>query len=133
MTLPTRIAIAVVEHDERFLVGERGAGTVLAGLAEFPGGKIEAGETPAAAAVRECREEAGLEIEVLGEYPRHTESYDHGQVELYFFACRPLGDVPAPRPPYRWVGRRDLRELDFPRGNRALLQLLTGRQEPHAK
>lgn len=127
MSSPTRIAIAVVEHDERFLVGARGAGTVLAGLAEFPGGKIEAGETPAAAAVRECREEAGLEIEVLREYSRHTESYDHGQVELHFFACRPLGDPPPPSAPFRWVPRGELAALDFPRGNRALVQRLAVR------
>jgi len=122
----TPIAIAVVEHGECFLVGRRPAGSALAGLAEFPGGKIEADETPAQAAVRECREEAGLEIEVLFEYPARTEAYDHDRVELHFFACRPLGPVPPLAAPYRWVPRQELASLDFPRGNRALVQRLTG-------
>ena len=48
------IGIAVVEHQGSYLIGIRPAGASLAGFAEFPGGKCEAGEEPAAAAVREC-------------------------------------------------------------------------------
>src|SRR5262249_13310601 len=62
---PTLVAIAVVEHGERFLVGIRPEGKPLAGFAEFPGGKVNDGETPEAAAIRECDEESGLRIEVV--------------------------------------------------------------------
>src|SRR5947209_7478611 len=67
----TQIAIAVVEQDGRFLVGRRPAGVPLAGLSEFPGGKIEPQETAEAAAVRECFEETGIVVEVTGRYPAH--------------------------------------------------------------
>ena len=59
-TLATPIAIAVVLHNDCVLIGVRPAGATLAGLWEFPGGKIEAGETPNEAAERECLEETGL-------------------------------------------------------------------------
>src|SRR4051812_46830278 len=61
----TLVAIAVVEHDGKSLVGERPAGVALAGFAEFPGGKVEPGESPEAAAVRECIEESGLQVEIV--------------------------------------------------------------------
>src|SRR5881275_3042575 len=87
--MPTPIAIAVVEHDGRFLVGQRPAGVPLAGLWEFPGGKIEPGESPEAAAVRECLEETGIRVESLFRYPTIVHDYAHDRVELFFIACRP--------------------------------------------
>ena len=62
----TEIAIAVVRDGDRVLIGRRGEDGPLAGFWEFPGGKLEAEETTAAAAVRECREEAGLAVTVIG-------------------------------------------------------------------
>lgn len=126
----TVVGIAVVECQGRFLVGTRSADVPLAGLSEFPGGKVEPGETPAAAAVRECTEETGIEVEPVGEYPAHLEAYPHGRVALHFVACRPVAsrrlDTPAePRPPFRWVARADLVNLEFPAGNRTLLARLT--------
>ena len=123
--MPTPIAIAVVEHENQFLIGQRPPGVPLAGLWEFPGGKIEPGESPEAAAARECLEETGLEVEALFRYPAHVEDYDHGQVELQFIACRPLeAPPPNPSPPFRWVARAELPRYEFPSGNRRLLQLL---------
>ena len=123
--MPTPIAIAVVEHENQFLIGQRPAGVPLAGLWEFPGGKIEAGESPEAAAARECLEETGLAIEAIFRYPAHFEVYDHGQVELQFIACRPLEPTPPnPSPPFRWVARAELPRYEFPSGNRRLLERL---------
>src|SRR5437764_1460518 len=86
---PTQIAIAIVEYDDRFLIGQRPPGVALAGLWEFPGGKIEPGETPAAAAVRECLEETTLNVSVAGEYPDVVHQYDHGRLHIHFLKCRP--------------------------------------------
>src|SRR5688500_18018409 len=110
--MPTPIAIAVVEHDGQFLIGQRPEGVPLAGLWEFPGGKIQSGETPEAAAVRECLEETGLAVEPLSRYPEHVQSYDHDRVRLYFIACR-LADVVKnlPNPPFRWAARDELEKL----------------------
>jgi len=60
------VAVAVIERDGQFLIAQRPAGVPLAGYWEFPGGKIEAGESLEAAAARECWEEAGLEIRITG-------------------------------------------------------------------
>ena len=125
--MPTPIAIAVVEHDGRYLIGQRPPGVPLAGLWEFPGGKIQSGETPEAAAVRECLEETGLSVEPLFQYPMHVHEYDHGRVELHFIACRPLvGNPLAPHPPFCWVVRQSLATYMFPAGNRDLLYQLMG-------
>jgi 8-oxo-dGTP diphosphatase len=124
MSLPTPIAIAVVEYEGQFLVGQRPDGVPLAGYWEFPGGKIEPNETPEAAAVRECFEEAGIDVEVTNTYPEHVQHYRHDSVQLCFIACRPVNPKTAPREPFRWVRREELSTLKFPAGNRALVRQL---------
>jgi mutator protein MutT len=125
--MPTPIAIAVVEWEGRFLIGQRPAGAALAGLWEFPGGKIEPGETPEAAAVRECHEEAGLEVEPLFRYPDQVQPYDHDTVQLHFIACRPVDSAALPREPFVWAPREELSKYEFPAGNRSLLALLAAK------
>jgi mutator protein MutT len=126
MTAPAQlIAIAVVEQAGHFLIGQRSAGVPLAGLWEFPGGKVQPGEEAPAAAVRECLEETGLPVEVCDEYLPHEQAYAHGVVWLRFFACRPLDSSLTPLAPFRWVSREELAKYDFPKGNRALLAHLT--------
>ena len=61
-TPSTLIAIAVVEHEDRLLVGRRPAGVPLSGYCEFPGGKVKPNESSKEAAVRECLEETGLSV-----------------------------------------------------------------------
>jgi mutator protein MutT len=123
--MPTPIAIAVVERDGCFLVGRRPEGAPLAGLWEFPGGKIEPDESPEAAAVRECQEEAGIDVEPLFRYPTNVHEYQHGRVELFFIACRPPAAGAAETANgFRWVPRKELQKLRFPEGNRAVLQIL---------
>jgi len=86
--LPSRVEVAaavVTGPDGRFLLGQRPAGKVYAGYWEFPGGKIEPGETPLAALKRELHEELGIEVELA--YPWLTRDYDyaHAAVRLRFF------------------------------------------------
>jgi 8-oxo-dGTP diphosphatase len=129
--MPTPIAIAVVEHEGCFLVGQRPSGVALAGLWEFPGGKIEPGETPESAAVRECCEETGLTVEPLFRYPEHVEQYNHDCVEIFFIACRLSPSQPAiPRQTFRWIPRRELQHFEFPAGNAALLKILIQQSDP---
>ena len=123
-TKPTRIAIAVVEHYGRYLIGRRPEGVPLAGYWEFPGGKVQAGETAEQAAARECLEETGLEVAVGEPYLAVDHQYAHGKVALEFFACRPLEPEQSPRSPFRWVLAADLGEYQFPEANGGLVAYL---------
>lgn len=120
----TQIAIAVVERDGQFLIGPRPQGVALAGLWEFPGGKLLPGESAEDGAVRECLEETGLRVRAKSRYPEHIQEYAHGVVKLQFIACEPAGSERDPKEPFRWVRREELSNYEFPLGNRGLLSLL---------
>jgi mutator protein MutT len=124
------IAVAVVEDAGRFLIGLRLPGGPLAGYWEFPGGKVQPGETPPAAAARECLEETGLEVSIGPALATVPFAYDQALVKLHFFAARPLRAVAALPARFRWVPAGALGEYTFPPANRGLLELLA-RRDPH--
>ena len=127
----TPIAIAVViDAENNVLIGQRPEGVPLAGLWEFPGGKMEVGETPEIAAQRECLEETGLQVAPHRRYPAEVHQYDHGAVELNFVFCLPYGPSFAPRSPYQWVPIGELSRYEFPAGNRRILAMLTATGVP---
>ncbi len=127
----TRIAIAVVERvvhpngvgDGHFLIGRRPQETVLPGYAEFPGGKVEAHESPREAAVRECAEETGISIAPVRLFDQVRHRYEHGDVELHFFYCHATTNSP-PQNGFRWVSHDELQRIDFPPANRSVLNKL---------
>jgi mutator protein MutT len=127
------IAIAVVEREGFFLVGKRPAGVPLAGLCEFPGGKVQASETPEAAAIRECLEETGLAVRIVGKYSVVRHDYEHDRVELHFFRCTPVESARSPREPFRWVTVAELAELQFPEANRAVLEKIVADDSSHLR
>ena len=127
--IPIAIAIVIDSHNT-VLIGQRPEGVPLAGLWEFPGGKIEAGETPEIAAQRECLEETGLTISPFRRHPPEVHQYEHGAVELNFVCCHPHGSSFAPRSPYQWVPIGELSRYEFPAGNRRILAMLTATGEP---
>src|SRR5262249_19670263 len=127
----TRVAVAIVEHDRRYLIGVRPDNVPLAGFAEFPGGKVRDDETAAAAAVRECREETGLRVIVDREFFSTTHRYDHGLLAIQFFLCRLAADErSSPIFPFRWVTADELATLQFPAANAAVRQMLLGKPSP---
>lgn len=82
----TEVAAAVIlQPDGRFLLGRRPAGTAYAGYWEFPGGKVEEGETPRQALVRELREEMGMEVSEAHPWLVREHVYEHAHVRLHFF------------------------------------------------
>ena len=120
----TRIAVAVVHRDNQVLVGRRPDGVPFAGLAEFPGGKVKSIESPSAAAVRECFEETGIQVEVVNQISSVRHAYRHGLLELDFFACRVVRDAP-PLGNFHWVDRAELSRLEFPPANADVLARLS--------
>ncbi|MEQ9406246.1 MAG: (deoxy)nucleoside triphosphate pyrophosphohydrolase [Fuerstiella sp.] len=128
MTSLTKVAVAVVESSGHILVGTRADDAVLAGKSEFPGGKCQPDETPRSCAVRECREETGLMVLPRGHLTTVTHDYDHGRVELHFWRCQLVPDLPClanATAPFKWVPLDQLQYLDFPEANAEVLQLLT--------
>jgi A/G-specific adenine glycosylase len=109
-------AVVAVNRRGRWLVLRRPSTGLLGGLWEFPGGKLEAGERPVAAARRELREETGLSmgtVEPLGVF-RHE--YSHFRVALHLFRSRSVrGAVRDRGRRHRWVGLNELRRLPLPR------------------
>lgn len=81
------VAAAVVIRDGRVLLTRRAEGQHLAGMWEFPGGKLETGESPEAAVVRECREECGIEVEVGDILDVTHHRYPDKEVLLLFYRC----------------------------------------------
>ncbi len=81
------VAAAVVIRDGRVLLTRRMEGQHLAGLWEFPGGKLEEGEAPETAVVRECREECGIEVKVVDILDVTHHRYPEKDVLLLFYHC----------------------------------------------
>jgi len=119
------IAVAVVVHDGRVLVGRRSATAVEApGLDEFPGGKVEPGETVAAAAARECLEEAGIAVHIGPRSFSVASTAREPQRPIIFRWATPIDPAAPPTPPFAWVPIDHLPKLNFPAANAAVLTLL---------
>src|SRR6266404_4317267 len=109
------VVAAVIEQDGAFLVARRLRGTHLAGLWEFPGGKVQEGESLEEALRREIQEELNTRIDNLQEIFRTSHVYPARAVELHFFRGRLAGDPqPALGQELRWVRREDFAGLEFP-------------------
>jgi mutator protein MutT len=120
------VVAAVIERDERFLVTRRPTGVHLAGLWEFPGGKIDPDESHHAALKRELREELDADIEVGELTFATTHPYPDRNVALYFYRCTLRGSArPLLGQEMRWVARPELPLLDFPPADAQLIERLT--------
>jgi 8-oxo-dGTP diphosphatase len=121
------VVAAVIERDGCFLVTRRQAGVHLAGLWEFPGGKVAPGESHEDALRREMLEELNTDVAVRSVVTTAAHAYDDRHVTLHFYECELTG---TPRPllgqEMRWVPRSELRGLGFPPADEELIALLTG-------
>ena len=119
------VVAAVIEQNGSFLVTRRLNGTHLAGMWEFPGGKIATGETHVEALTREIREELDADVDVGALIFATEHAYAERLISLHFYRCTLRG---APRPllgqQMRWVGRPELTALDFPPADAELIRLL---------
>ena len=125
----TSVVAAVIEKDGRILIGQRRADTAHALKWEFPGGKVEAGETPAAALVRELREELDIEAEAGLEIRRYQYNYPgRSPILLIFFKVDRFHGEPRNLIFERiaWALPRDLPSYDFLEGDVEFVRALAG-------
>ncbi|BBE33542.1 NTP pyrophosphohydrolase [Sphingosinicella microcystinivorans] len=128
--LPIRmvVAAALIDRDGRVLLAERPAGKHLAGTWEFPGGKVETGETPEAALIRELREELGIETEAscLAPATFASHAYEHFHLVLMLYVCRKWQGTPHGHDGQRlrWERVNDLFSIDMPPADRPLIGTL---------
>ena len=112
------VAAALIDPDGRVLIAQRPAGKGMAGLWEFPGGKIEANETPEMALIRELGEELGIAVKApcLAPFTFASHTYDAFHLLMPLYLCRRWDGTPTPREhaAIKWVRPKDLRAQDYP-------------------
>ena len=121
-------AVALIDADGRILLAQRPEGKSMAGLWEFPGGKVEAGETPEAALIRELHEELGIDTweSCLAPLTFASHSYEDFHLLMPLFACRKWNGIVTPREgqTLKWVRANDLRSFPMPPADIPLIPIL---------
>lgn len=122
------VAVALVDREGRVLLQQRPPGGSMAGLWEFPGGKVEPGETPEAALIRELHEELGIDVEAACLAPATFASAPLGDrhLLLLLFACRKWRGQPQPlhASALRWARPIEMHALAMPPADRPLIGLI---------
>ena len=121
-------AVALIDAEGRVLLAQRPEGKSMAGLWEFPGGKVEPGETPEVALVRELQEELGIDTWESCLAPRTfaSHSYDDFHLLMPLFACRKWDGTPQSREnqTLKWVRPAELRNYPMPPADIPLIPIL---------
>ena len=121
-------AVALIDRDGRVLIAQRPPGKSMAGLWEFPGGKIDPGETPEQALVRELHEELGIETEeaCLGPFTFASHSYEKFHLLMPLYLFRVWKGIPTPREGQvlKWVEPKKLGDYPMPPADVPLVVML---------
>jgi 8-oxo-dGTP diphosphatase len=119
------VAVALVDADDRVLIAQRPEGKQLAGLWEFPGGKIELGERPEDALIRELREELGVEAKApcLAPLTFASHAYEDFHLLMPLYVCRKWQGFVQPREgqALKWVKAKQLRDYPMPPADAPLI------------
>jgi len=121
-------AVALVDADARVLLAQRPAGKAMAGLWEFPGGKVDPGETPEAALLREMQEELGIETEAkcLAPFTFASHTYDEFHLLMPLYVCRVWDGIARGQEgqTLKWVRPRDMTDYPMPPADEPLVAML---------
>ena len=122
------VACALVDADGRVLIAQRPEGKPMAGLWEFPGGKVEPGETPEETVIRELREELGIDtkVECLAPLTFASHAYERFHLLMPFYVCRRFFGIPRPHEGQviKWVRPGNLRDYPMPPADAPLIPFL---------
>lgn len=123
------VAVALIDADDRILIAQRPEGKQLAGLWEFPGGKIEPGERPETSLIRELREELGIEVkeDCLAPLTFASHGYPDFHLLMPLYVCRRWEGIVTSREgqALKWVKARNLRDYPMPPADAPLIPPLT--------
>ncbi len=121
-------AVVLIDADGRVLLAQRPEGKAMAGLWEFPGGKVDPGETPEAALIRELAEELGIDVTAscLAPFTFASHTYPNFHLLMPLYVCRRWSGIPAPREGQRlsWVRPARLAEYPMPPADKPLVAML---------
>ena len=121
-------AVALIDQDGRVLLAQRPKGKSMAGLWEFPGGKVETDETPEAALIRELEEELGISTwkSCLAPLTFASHAYDDFHLLMPLFVCRKWEGIPIAQEnqSLKWVRKQDLRSYKMPAADIPLVPIL---------
>src|SRR5579859_7165616 len=124
----TVVCVALIDTDGRVLLAERPAGKSMAGLWEFPGGKVHGGETPEAALIRELKEELDIDVTAscLAPFTFASHSYADFHLLMPLYVCRRWQGMVTPREGQRlaWVRPPRLEEYPMPPADKPLVAML---------
>ncbi len=114
---PVPVVCAILVRGDRILLAQRPPDKKLGGLWEFPGGKVEAGESEEAALHRELQEELGCTVRITQTLAPFVHAYDWGRIELIPFVCELAEGSPEPHAhehtALAWVERGELKEYEL--------------------
>jgi 8-oxo-dGTP diphosphatase len=123
-------AVVLIDRDGRVLLAERPAGKHLAGLWEFPGGKVKPGETPEAALIRELAEELGIDVHAscLAPFTFASHAYPDFHLLMPLYVCRRWQGIAVSREGQRlrWVRPAQLSDYAMPPADKPLVAMLRG-------
>jgi 8-oxo-dGTP diphosphatase len=121
-------AVALIDADGRVLLAQRPEGKAMAGLWEFPGGKVDGGETPEAALIRELAEELGVDVAAscLAPFTFASHTYPDFHLLMPLYVCRKWSGIPMPREGQRlrWVRAAQLADYPMPPADTPLVAML---------
>lgn len=126
-----RVVAAVIERDGHYLITQRNASAVLPLLWEFPGGRVEDGETDEQALMREVAWRTGARVSIADKLGEHHHTYQRYDVHMTMFRCTlDIDDSPEPRAIHvndlRWVPSAELKNYEFPPADESTMDKLLG-------
>ena len=122
-----QVSIAIIRHKNQVLLGWRDENLHQGGCYEFAGGKLEAGETPEQALIREIQEEVGIDVMPIKRFASFQFDYSDRCLSLFFILCKvkSYAELDKMDQAWRWIDLDDVQNYQFPKANQAIIQRIS--------